>query len=74
VGYAVPSVDNIIAIAKLETHQEIVVYLDDNMMSLEGDIPNKVSDILWRFGRTLFLPGTKFCKLTTTNNTRKRTT
>jgi hypothetical protein len=44
-----PSVDNIVAIAKLETHEDAIMMARDeiaclNDMSLEGDIPDNVSD------------------------------
>ena len=44
-----PSVDNIGAIAELETHEDVIMMAREeiaclNDMSLEGDIPDNVSD------------------------------
>jgi hypothetical protein len=63
-----PSVDNITAIAALETHEDAIMIAQDeiaclNDMSLEGDIPNNVSDIGGRTRRKPFLLQVKFCKL-----------
>jgi hypothetical protein len=45
-----PSVDNIAAIAELETHKDGIMKAQDkiaclNNMSLEGDIPDNILDI-----------------------------
>ncbi len=54
-----PSVNNIAAIAKLEAHKDAIIiaqdeitYLDD--LSLEGDIPNDVLDIVEDREKALF--------------------
>jgi hypothetical protein len=54
-----PSVDNIAAIAKLETLEDAIMMAQDEIvclddMSLEGDIPNNVSDIREAREKALF--------------------
>ena len=61
---ALPLVDDIAAIAKLDTEENAIIiaqaeidYLDD--LSLEGDIPDNISDIV-ECDRKICLQGVKF--------------